>query len=76
MYKENRVIKTPNELLRIMQAFKIAPDNEIGEIIVGQTEKILELESHIRFLEDVIETQKKQIERLLLMSNKNRGRYH
>ena len=76
MYKENRVIKTPNELLRIMQAFKIAPENEIGEFIVGQTEKLIKLEGHIRFLEDVIETQKKQIERLQLVQSKKGGGYH
>jgi hypothetical protein len=76
MYKENRFIKTPDELHRIMQAFKIAPENEIGEFIVGQTEKIIELERHIGFLTDVIETQKKQIERLQLVQSKKSGRYH
>ncbi len=48
----------------------------MGEFIVGQTEKIIELEGHIRFLEDVVENQKKQIERFQLMQGKKRRGYH
>jgi len=71
---KNRMIKTPDELFRIMQSFKIAPDNEIGEFIVDQTEKIIELERRIRFLEDVVELQKKHIERLQLRPGKSKSK--
>ncbi|MGD0209671.1 MAG: hypothetical protein ABSC14_01675 [Desulfomonilia bacterium] len=76
MYRYNRFIKTPEELFTIMNSFKMAPDNEISDFIVGQTEKIIELERHIKFQNEVIDAQKKQLERLQLRPCKNRERYH
>jgi hypothetical protein len=76
MYGSNRFIKTPEELFTLMKAFGMAPDNEIGNFIVDQTERIIELERRIRFQDEVIDTQKKQLERFLLRANKDRGRVH
>jgi hypothetical protein len=72
----NRFIRTPDELDVIMQAFKIAPGNKIGEIIVSQTDKIIDLNRRIKYLEGVIETQKKQLELKQNRTCNNQGRKH
>ncbi|HVN70981.1 MAG TPA: hypothetical protein VMU10_03065 [Desulfomonilia bacterium] len=72
----NRFIKTPEELFTIMEAFRMAPDNEISDFIVGQTEKIIELERHIKFQNEVIDAQKKQLERKQFAHCQNGGRHH
>lgn len=76
MDKFNRVIKTPDELATVMQAFKMAPDNEIGEFIVGQTDKIIDLDRRNKFLEEVIDIQKNQLERRQKRACDNQARRH
>jgi hypothetical protein len=76
MHKKNHVIKTLNDFHRITEAFKLAPDVKVGEFIIGLTKKIIESEKQVKFLEDVIEFQKNQIEQLQLRLCKSKRKSH